>query len=196
MARAHCRVAALKVSASEPPSSSTLPLTAILPAAMIATEYHSCSTRSSWWEEKITGTPRASISSRKAPLSASTPSGSRPEKGSSRISRSGSWTSATAAGPAAGYRARAPRPAPRPARRCRGAAIHRSRRHHRLRRGDAVQLRHVGAVVAHPHLRVEAALLRHVADPPPLLGADRLGRASAPRPHRRRARRGRSASSS
>jgi hypothetical protein len=60
----------------------------------------------------------------------------------------------------------------------------------------AVQARHVDELVAHPHLRVQAALLGHVADPPPLLGADR-GTAPAHRagvsgedaeddPHRRR----------
>ncbi|HEX4305167.1 MAG TPA: hypothetical protein VHZ54_03960, partial [Solirubrobacterales bacterium] len=36
-----------------------------------------------------------------------------------------------------------------------------------------MQARHVDELVAHPHLRVEAALLRHVADAPPRLGVDR-----------------------
>src|SRR5262249_19885 len=48
---------------------------------------------------------------------------------------------------------------------------------HRIARdlgGGAVQLRQVVELLANPHLRVQAALLRHVADPPAALEVDRF----------------------
>ncbi len=59
------------------------------------TESHSRSTSSSWWLEKITGTPPLHRSCSTV-ASASTAIGSSPENGSSRMSTSGSCTSATA----------------------------------------------------------------------------------------------------
>ena len=66
----------------------------------------------------------------------------------------------------------------------------------RLPLGDAVQLGHVDQLIAHPHLRVQPPLLRHVADPPPLLRRDRTaapenltgigGEDAEDDPHRRR----------
>ena len=47
------------------------------------------------------------------------------------------------------------------------------RRRARVGLARAVQPRHVEELVVHPHLRVEAALLGHVADAPPRLGVDR-----------------------
>ena len=161
---------------------------------MIATASHSRSTSSSWWLENTTGTP-AAASSRSTPLSTSTPTGSRPENGSSSTSTSGSCTSAAASctrcwlpseSVSARSSARSAEPEPLE------PALGRARA---PRRVVAVQPREVDELVAHPHLRVQPALLRHVAEAP-RASRRRRGRAAPAdlAARRARARRGRSAS--
>ena len=126
----------------------------------------------------------------------STPTGSRPENGSSRMSTSGRLTSAAASWtrcwlPSDSFSTGSPRRSPRPSRLdpLVGGA--------RGGRGvQAVQPGEVGDLLADLHLRVEAALLRHVADPAadllvqrPALPADLAGVGADQAhgdPHRRR----------
>ena len=118
--------------------------------------------------------PLADLALSRAPERASTPSGSRPKKGSSRTSRSGPWTRGEAElNPLLVAERELPRPRPRPAPRSR-ATSQRSAAAPASASPDAVQTRHVDELVAHPHLRIKAALLGHVADPPAPPGADRL----------------------
>src|SRR5665647_10295 len=76
-------------------SSSMVPTATIWPELMMPTRSHSRSTRSSWWEEKMTGTP-SSVRSRSTALITSTATGSRPENSSSRTSTAGLCTRAAA----------------------------------------------------------------------------------------------------
>ena len=77
-------------------SSATVPLATRPPSLMIATASQRRSTSSSWWLENSTGTPASRARSTSTSLMTSTPTGSRPLNGSSRMSAIGSWTSAVA----------------------------------------------------------------------------------------------------
>ena len=76
-------------------SASISPSATTRPRLTITTSSHTSSTRSSWCELNTTPTP-AAARSRRTSVIVWTPSGSRPENGSSRTSSSGSWTSAVA----------------------------------------------------------------------------------------------------
>ena len=138
----------------------------------IATDSHSRSTSSSWCEEKTTGTP-SSASPCSTPLSTSTPTGSSPENGSSSTSSSGPCTSAAPSWtrcwlPSESDSTRSPARSAIPSRSSQpvGGLGRRGAR-------QAVQRGEVGELVAHAHLRVEAALLRHVAEAGARLEVDR-----------------------
>ncbi len=140
---------------------------------MITTSSQSRSTRSSWWLEKSTGTPAAARRRSRAAMT-STATGSRPLNGSSRISSSGSCTSAAATWarcwlPSDSFSSGSPARGPEAelVEQLAGPPLGRTR-------GVAVQPREEDELVEHRHLRVEAALLGHVAE------AAALGR-----PHRR-----------
>jgi hypothetical protein len=134
---------------------------------MIATASHRRSTSSSWWLESTTGAPSAA-NSPSTPLITSTPTGPRPENGSSRTRTTGSWTSATASCTRCWL----------PSESCSVRSLSPSRSIQRRRRpprspGRAVQAREVDDLVADAHLRVQAALLGHVAEAPAHRGVDR-----------------------
>ena len=116
---------------------------------------------------------RARHCSSSASASESTPTGSRPENGSSRTSTSGSLTRAAASCtrcwlPSDSFSTRSPRRSPSPSRSAQlvGGAGGRGG-------VQAVQPGEVDELLADPHLRVEAALLGHVADPAADLLVDR-----------------------
>src|SRR5215218_9599461 len=128
---------------------------------MIATASQSRSTSSSWWLEKITGMPLAARSA-STPASTSTPTGSRPENGSSSTSTAASCTPLLVAErqllhPVAGPLGHAQALDPV------AGGVRRRRGREPVQAGEVLQL------VADPHLRVQAALLGHVcgafADP-------------------------------
>ena len=156
---------------------------------MIATASHSRSTSSSWWLEKTTGTPVAAYSV-STPLSTSTPTGSRPgerlvedeqlglvhERGRELDALLvaerelldavvGALGQPEPLDPAVGGLAAASAPTP-------------------VQRGEVDELG------AHAHLRVQPALLRHVAEARAASSRRPARRASAPRRDRRPARRG------
>ena len=151
---------------------------------MIATASHSRSTSSSWWQENTTGTPVAAYSAQHA---AQHVDADRVEAGERLVEHEQLRARARAprrAARAAGCRARAPRRGRRRARPAR-AARSSGRPRPRVGRADAVQRGEVDELVAHAHLRVQPALLRHVAEAPPRRGVDGARRASAPRRGRR-----------
>ena len=111
------------------------------------------------------GTPPRRAS-RSTPVRTSTPTGSRPENGSSSTSSSGSWTSATAELDALLVAERQlPRPGRRPGRRGRGARASRRPPAPAAAASRPCRRREVDELVADPHLRVQPALLGHVAEP-------------------------------
>ena len=178
---------ALHLDAPEPlggaagPQLATVPLATSPPSLMIATASQRRSTSSSWWLENRTGTPASRARATRTSLMTSTPTGSRPLNGSSRMRAIGSWTSAVASCTRCWFPARAaPRGRPPGSRRptCSiqwraaggGPAV------------GAVQPREVGELLLDAHLGVQAALLRHVAEPGaqglvdgPALPPDRAG---------------------
>ena len=138
----------------------------------MTTSSHTSSTRSSWWELNTTPTP-AAARSRRTSVIVATPSGSRPENGSSRTSSSGSWTSAVASWircwlpwdrSSSFDFARSARP-----KRSSQAAV----RALRVAARQPVVLGEVGELLADAHPRVQAALLGHVAEPQPRRRVDR-----------------------
>ena len=161
-------------------SSSIAPWATIRPRAMITTSSQTSSTRSSWWLEKTTPTP-AAARSRRISVIVAMPIGSRPENGSSRTSSSGSWTSAAPSWTRcwlpwerASSLSLARSPSPR-------RSSQRSRRGVRVARRHPVVLGEVAHLLADPHPRVQAALLRHVAEPEPGLAVDRRRRSRGSR---------------
>ncbi len=145
---------------------STVPMATMRPRARMPTESHSRSTRSSWWLENTTGTPCRHCSS-SASARESTPTGSRPENGSSRMQHLG-------AADEGGGELHPLLVAQRQLLDGVLAALGQTEPLGPLLGGvggggcvEPVQAGEVGELLADLHLRVEPALLRHVADPPP-----------------------------
>ena len=143
------------------------PCATIRPPSISTTASHSRSTSSSWWLENTTGTPWFAVWRRSTPARTSTPTGSRPENGSSSTSTSGSCTSAAASCTRCwlprdrlSTRSSARPSTPR-------TSIVSRRLPLRVGGREPVQPREVDQLLQHPHLRVQAALLRHVAEPAP-----------------------------
>ena len=166
------------------------------PRLTITTSSQTSSTRSSWCELNTTPTP-AAARSRRTSVIVWTPSGSRPENGSSRTSSSGSWTSAVASWircwlpwdrSSSFDFARSARP-----NRSSQTAVARPR----VAAGQPVVLGEVRQLLADAHPRVEPALLGHVPEPQPRVRVDgRPVPATPRRPRGRRARRCSASSSS
>ena len=117
------------------------------------------------------GTP-PSACPRRIPDRTSTPTGSRPENGSSSTSTSGRWTSAAASWtrcwlPSESVSARSLARSATPSSSIMRAACERA-----SPAIEPVEPREVDELIEHAHLRVQAALLRHVAEPAARLGVD------------------------
>ena len=138
---------------------------------MIATSWHTSSTRSSWWLENTTATPVAAVCTSNS-ASDSTPSGSRPLNGSSSTASTGSWTSAAASctrcwlpWESSSSRASARPPSPR-------RVSHRRRGLLGSGAGQPGELGEIDELLAHPHPRVQPTLFRHVPETVALRGSD------------------------
>ena len=153
-------------------SSSTVPDTTRRPWSMIITCSHRSSTRSSWWLEKSTQHPARAWSTRTWPM-ASMPVGSSPDSGSSRTSSSGSCTSAAASWTRCWF----------PCESASTLLVDRSamsRRSSQVCVADAascgtqpVQPAEILDLLTDQHAGIEASLLGHVAEAPPLRATDR-----------------------
>ena len=118
---------------------------------------------SSWCDENSTGAPDAAASE-STPCTVSTAIGSRPENGSSSTSTSGRCTSAAAICarcwlPSERLSIVSSMRSPRPRRSSSSRALRRA-----AAGRPAVQAGEVDGLLEHPHLRVQAALLGHVAE--------------------------------
>ena len=144
-------------------SASPLPAARMRPSAMITRSSQSRSTMSSWCDENSTGAPDAATSA-STPCTVSTAIGSRPENGSSSTSTSGRCTSAAAICarcwlPSERLSIVSSVRSPRPRRSSSSSALRRA-----AAGRPAVQAGEVHGLLEQAHLRVQAALLGHVAE--------------------------------